>query len=139
MTNKFAAEVDEMIKENVALLRAVGQVAIQSLVHQITLPVREGGDMPIDTGFLWNSDAASLTGMPSGEGNKQPNVKYVRDGAPVQAVINQMKVGENFYYGWTAEYAVKLNDKYGFLDKGLQNWQDHVDRAVAEAKRRVKR
>lgn len=53
------------------------------------------------------------------------------DSAPIGLVLNKMKIGDTFYFGWTAKYARYREAFDGFLESAIMNWQAIVDKEVA--------
>lgn len=45
-----------------------------------------------------------------------------------------VEVGKTIYAGWTADYAIYSEERYGFCRSAAQNWQNHVSAAIADAK-----
>lgn len=134
----FAADVEDWVKETEARMLTVAQTAIQDLTINANTPVREGGRMRIDTGFLWHSGLASLNGMPSGPSEKPANAQpnsFAWDGEAVTAVILNLKLGDTFYFGWTANYAQYRELYDGFMEASLQNWPRYVAFATDTAKK----
>ena len=104
--------------------RAVFRESAQRLAQQANVPRAQGGNMPVDTGYLRNSQGASLQGMPS------------TGAQPPALVLLSTKLGDSIYMGWTANYAIYMEARYGFARLAAQNWDFIVDKAVAEVKRR---
>lgn len=135
----FAKKTDENI------MKAVRQ-AIQDMVTEAQTPVRKGGGggkMPVDTGFLRSSGLATLNVFPSGPGKGRARTKkdpptgplpeYNTDyGEQLQIVLAKMKKGDLFYWGWTARYAELIEERYGFADSAIMNFQYYLDKACAK-------
>jgi len=90
--------------------------------------------MPVDTGFLRASMAVSFDGMPSGPSRGDQKTAYAYDDAQVTLKLAGVEVGKTIYAGWTAEYAIYSEERYGFCRSAAQNWQNHVSAAIADAK-----
>jgi len=105
---------------------AVFRDSSQQLATEANTPRDRGGNMPVDTGFLRGSMGASLQGMPA-EGTQPPSL-----------VLLQAKLGDSIYMGWTANYAIYMEHKYGFARLAEQNWNSIVDKSVAKVKGRIK-
>lgn len=124
---------------------AVVRQAIQDMTIQMQTPVKAGGRMPVDTGFLRWSAAGMLNAMPVGEvkgrarrsdePKDQPLPEYKQPQSDfLQNVLAQMKAGDTFYWGWTAEYALKQESDHRFMDSECEKWQKYVDDAVRRLK-----
>jgi hypothetical protein len=138
----FSAAVDAWTKKSRARCTAVLRQATQNLIDdaQTVGPSVEnpsggaGGKMPVDTGFLRASMSISLDGMPSGPGRGDPKQSYGYDDSAVTLKLAGVEVGRTIYAGWCANYAPYVEERYGFCRSAAQNWQSHVDAAIAEAK-----
>lgn len=143
MTNlNFAATVDAWVKKSKARADAVLKESTQRLIEQAQTvgPSVEnpasgaGGKMPVATGFLRASMAISFDGMPSGPSRGDGKQAYSYDDADVTLKLAGVEVGKKIYAGWTANYAVFAEERYGFCRSAAQNWQQIVDQTVADAK-----
>jgi hypothetical protein len=133
--------IDEVVINTKERLLAVAQYAVRETIRDAQKTKREGGKMRVDTGFLRISGVASVNQLPIGPTRgrqrlpgeeSKPLVDYVYDGQPVAKVLNDLKIGDDVYFGWTAKYA-RVREFYdGFLESALMNWRKHVDTAVAK-------
>ena len=139
MAQNFVATVEEWAKKSQARMLAIAQTAIQAVIDDAQTPVAKGGRMRIDTGFLRASGQASLNGFPSGPTKSTSALKnaYNWDEQNVTLVLLQLAPGDSFFWGWTAEYAKYREAKDAFMDLAVQRWQEYVNSATAEAKRRI--
>lgn len=90
--------------------------SVQDLADEVSTPTARGGLMPVDTGFLRNSIKASTTGTPVGSGETQGDYNEVG------IIVANWKFKDILRLGWTAAYANKMNDKYGFFTAGIQRF-----------------
>jgi hypothetical protein len=136
----FATQIDQIVVNTEQRLLNVMTSAIDALVKEAQTPIDDGGKMRVDTGFLRNSGIASLNAPPVGQTvgrrrlpgeTSKPLPDYVWDAAPIEVVLNRMKIGDTFYFGWTARYARYREVFDGFLESAIMNWQNHVDKEVA--------
>lgn len=140
----FAADIAEWVRDSEAKMKDVLFNAIQDTVEEAQTPTGKGGRMRVDTGFLRASGRASLTGMPSGRGEKTDAERALEgkytgalddfDGTAVSAIINTMELGDSFYFGWVARYAETRELYDGFLITATQNWQLNVNRRAERFK-----
>jgi hypothetical protein len=141
MAKNFTAAVDEWVQKSQARMLAIAQTAIQSVIDDAQTPVAKGGRMRINTGFLRASGQASLNGFPTGPEQKPagagPGSIVWAGEQNVTLVLMQLAPGDSFFFGWTANYAKYREAKDAFLDLAVQRWQEYVNAAVAEAKRRI--
>jgi hypothetical protein len=139
----FSAAVDAWTKKSTARAEAVLRESTQRLIEEantvgpsVNAPGGgAGGKMPVDTGFLRASMAVSFNGMPVGPSrNDGKTVLY--DGSEVTLKLAGVKLGKTIYAGWTAEYAIYMEERYGFMRSAAQNWQPIVTQVITEAKER---
>lgn len=131
--SSFSADIEQFVQKSKARVQDVVKSSIQNVYHAAQTTVADGGHMHVDTGFLRASARASTEGFPSGPDIRPKDAKpnsFPYDGEAINAVLIKMKLGETFYFGWTANYADKreghpFND--GFLETAVQNWQQFVN------------
>lgn len=121
----FAADVEDWVRETNQRVEAVMRASLNDVVENAQTPVAKGGRMRVDTGFLRASGRASVDGWPSGPdvrpNDALPN-SYTWNGEAVIAVLSKLKVGDTFFFGWTANYAEYRELYDGFLEGALQHW-----------------
>lgn len=136
----FTAEVEDFIRQSEDRMLTVMRAAINDVVDDAQTPVSKGGRMRVDTNFLRASGRAALNAVPSGPSVKPndaaPN-SYTYDGDAVASVLAKMKLGDTFFFGWTANY-VRYRETYdGFLGAALQNWSKYVARRTEQLRMKV--
>lgn len=133
-TQEFTTQIDRWIIDTEEKLLLVMQEAIFNTVVEANRNKHDGGDLPIDTGFLWSSGVAELNELPRGPSKGEKEVNYSWSYIKLMQKLGQMKVGDTFYFGWTAVYARIQEVRNGFLGSALMNWQRNVDAAVAKVR-----
>ncbi|MFG1462265.1 HK97 gp10 family phage protein [Xanthobacter sp. DSM 24535] len=102
------------------------------------LSAGEGGNMPVDTGFLRSSLQISIDGeFPSATRENPERVTHNYNPEPVNLLINGAEIGQTINAGYTAKYAPHV--EYGargraprrFVGLAAQRWQEIVNRVVA--------
>ena len=147
MSSNFDKQIDKIKIKAEEKMLAVVKNAIRDVVIEAQTPVAKGGKMRVDTGFLRWSGTASLTGLPIGqtEGRKRKKgeigvlagYRYDENngGKVLNDVLMHLKLGDKFYFGWTARYA-QFREMYdGFMSSALANFQQHIE----EQTRRLKK
>ena len=132
MANSFTAQIDEFTRQTEARMMAVFKQSAQDVMREASKPVAQGGNMPVDTGFLRNSLTHEVDGSALAKGG---------DGYTL--AIAQMKPGQAYRGTWTANYARAVH--YGtrgragrmFAALAAQRWQEFVRKNAAELKRRI--
>lgn len=146
LTDKFETQIDKFVVDTQEKMLAVMRTSIDAVVKETQLPRKQGGRMRVDTGFLRWSGVSALNQIPRGpiRGRKRGKLdpkegmlaEYAGDGGKaVVTNLSRMKIGDVFYFGWTAHYARYREAYDGFLAAALQNWQTHVNNAVKRLKK----
>lgn len=141
----ITSDIDRIVADTENRMILVLRDAVSNIIDDAQKPVAKGGKMRVDTGFLRSSGVAELNKIPSGLGRGRarkpgeigvlPEYTYDESKGPVNVVLARLKVGDTFFFGWTANYA-KYREAYdGFLETALQNWQSHVDKAVEKLRK----
>jgi hypothetical protein len=107
------------------------QEALVLLAAEMQRPITEGGNMPVDTGFLQSSLEASVVGTkpplvphPGGE-------RYFYDATQVNAVLRTATIRRHrATLAYAAEYAQFANYDHRFRDLAVQKWPALVNQAV---------
>ncbi len=137
MAGKFEAQVRAFADKAKRRQTAIFRQSTQDVAQESNTPRGQGGKMPIDTGFLRASQAASKLGMPSGPGKGAAGTLYNRPlGIPVEVVLLNANLGDTVWVGWTANYAPVMEQRYGFMRSAAQNWQSIVDRVASDVRSR---
>lgn len=129
MAQTFTAQVKAFADKAKASAEAVVKQSAQEVFEIAQTPVAQGGNMPVDTGFLRNSMVAGLNGSTSLSG---PDA-YV-------LAIAGMELGDSVFGGWTANYARHV--EYGarglpgrhFALNAARQWQAIVAKNAALVK-----
>jgi len=91
---KFIADVEAFANKAAEQLLAVAKQSVQDVVRDAQTPVSQGGNMPVDTGFLRNSLVTEVRGATL-EGPES----YILG-------LSAFQLGDPFQVSWTAAYAV---------------------------------
>jgi hypothetical protein len=119
----FGARVKMLTEGYKRDLKRVKTTAALSAVNEAQTPVKAGGRMPVDTGFLRRSIRAAIGSMPS-ESDDSP-----------AAALSRADLGEPVLIGWTASYAMIQELRQGFMRGAAMNWDRHVRDAVQRVRR----
>lgn len=127
---KFIADVDAFSSLTKDKMLRVARQSLQDVVRIAQRTVADGGDMPVDKGFLRNSLVTELRGAKVGEGANSYTLG-----------IANLQLGDAFRVAWTADYAIPRHYMVGvgqgggmWRDKAAQRWQP----IVASNARRVR-
>lgn len=141
MAETATAKVTKWASATRERMVAVRNEAAQRLVEEMQTPVGEGGNMPVDTGFL----RASLVGT----ANAAVPVTYNPGGSihtwsPEEFALSLLAwdLNTSFHATYTANYAAAVN--YGarghpgrqFVGLAVQRWPQIVADVAAQARRR---
>ena len=124
---KFIADVERFARLSADKMLRVARQSTQDVIRIAQTPVAQGGNLPVDTGFLRNSLVTELRGATVGEGADS----YILG-------ISRLQLGDPFEVAWTAEYAIARHYMVGvgqggglFRDHAAQQWQTIVAANVA--------
>lgn len=119
---KFVADVSAFADKTADQMLRVARQSIQDVVRVAQRTVADGGDMPVDTGFLRNSLATELRGAQVGSGADSYTLG-----------LSALQLGDPFQVAWTAEYAIPRHYMVGvgqggglWRDKAAQRWPGFV-------------
>lgn len=130
----FSAAIDEWVRKTEQRTEAVFKTAAQYVVEDVILRT------PVDTGYLRASLTVTLDGPLPMRGTQGDGYQA----QPYSLAIAGAELGDTIHASFVANYAGHV--EYGargraprrMVGLAAQGWQAHVDRAVAEAKARVK-
>jgi hypothetical protein len=119
------AEIDRVI----ARANRVYQEALVLLAAEMQRPITEGGNMPVDTGFLRSSLEASVSGTkpplmphPGGE-------IYTYDANAVNSVLRTATIRKHkATLAYAAEYAQFAEHDHRVRDLAVQKWPSLVEK-----------
>jgi hypothetical protein len=136
----FNVVIDKFVADSKEKMLAVVKNSIQEVVQDAQTPIAKGGKMPVDTGFLRSSGTANLNNTPSGEilgrkrlpGEEGVLADYAVDdkASYLTDTLIKMKIGDTFFFGWTAIYAKRQEVYNGFMESAIMNWQNIVNNQV---------
>ena len=123
MAKSFFAQLSEIADRTEDRMLRVAQASIQDVMTIAQTTVAQGGNMPVDTGFLRNSLVSSLDGSDVAKGPDSYTL-----------AIAGMQLGQPMQFAWTAEdyaiprhYAVGVGQGGGlWRDLAAAQWQDIV-------------
>lgn len=120
----FTADISKFISASNDRIEAVFKQSAQEVIREAQTDYNKGGNTPIDTSFLINSGQAAIGQLPIGP-DEQPEGYAVQDwnAGETVTIINRWRVGETLYFGWTANYAQPMENRFKFMRKASQKWQ----------------
>lgn len=132
----FSAQVDEWVRESQQRLTVVFRESVQDLISEIQTPVADGGNLPVDTGFLRASMRLSTEGFLGANLSHPGGKKYAYTSTAAILVIAGAEIGETLYISYTANYARHVH--YGtstregrqWITMAAQRWPQIVQAAV---------
>lgn len=136
-------DMSEWVRKCKARQEAVAKTSIQKVTEQCGLPRARGGRMPVVTSTLRDSMVSELNGQSVGAGTPE---------SAAALVVANMRIGDKVGFGWTAEYARRVNsgmtgrDSLGrevnqsgafFLEFGIDQWPSIVAAECAIARSKI--
>ena len=138
----FTGVINRFVANTEQLMLDVTKNALQDLIEDATKPVKAGGKMPVETGFLRLSGTGAINEIPKGETEGRKRMPgevgeiYKSDpSGSVASILAKLKLGDTFYYGWTARYAIYQEFKHGFLVSACAKWQSFIDNSIRKLKK----
>lgn len=130
MAKRFTAQVDDWTRHTHQAMTDVFRESARGVAVEVRVPKDEGGHMPVVSGDLRGSLAASIFRMPAIDWTK--NKSFFADTDGLEAVIGKLEVGQTCYLGFRVPYAHKAEvaDGNGFVRLTAQRWPDIVADAV---------
>ena len=130
----FSGDIARFRTNSMQRAKQVYRNSTQELGRVSNIPRANGGNTPVDTGFLINSQAYALNEMPSGPStNPQRQTVTARMGDGPVLILGRWQPGDTVYIGYTAFYSRYMEYRYGFVRLAAQQWQDIVRRNAREA------
>src|SRR5690242_14307759 len=123
MAKGFSAEVEAWVRKTDATMTDVFREASRGVAHEVTLPKDEGGHMPVVTGRLRRSLAASLDELPAVQWRAKD---FPPNEGQIDAVIEGAEIGQTVFLGFQAPYAQKAERVHGFVRLTAQRWKQIV-------------
>ena len=136
-TLNFADQIGKWVKDVEGAFMAIARESTQEVIDKAQTTRAKGGNMPVLTGFLWNSGRTNIGSPPMGPGKGDPKGTYVFNPQTVEADIARWQRGQTMYFGWTAAYARDQEVKNGFAATAAQDWSNIVKRNEAKVKKRL--
>jgi hypothetical protein len=138
--SNLTADIEDFVRKSEERMVALMRASINDVTENAQTPVAKGGRMRVDTGFLRASGRASIGGWPSGPSVKPttagPN-SFSYEGQVAVAALAKMKMGDTFFFGWTANYAQYRELYDGFMEGALQHWARIVAFRTDEMRKRI--
>ena len=141
----FAAQIAKWVTETEGAMESVFHESAQRVTEVMTTPRGQGGNLPVDTGYLWHSFQASTSAPPpiNPTSKGSPDQKYTYNAGPINLVINGAQLGQTVFICATASYAAFAN--YGtskqaaamFVELAAQQWPTIVNQVTNELKGRI--
>lgn len=133
MVDTFSTAVDAWVRKADERLVAVTRESALLLDREVALPQQEGGNLPVVSGNLRRSRAASTIGMPPVLWRQ---TEFKGSDAAIAAVIMGAPLGASIWIGFQAPYAFKVEEKHGMVRLAAQRWPQIVEQAIGNVKSR---
>lgn len=141
----FSVKMDKIVANTKEKMFAVFKDSFQDLIEDASTPVKAGGKLRVDTGFLRSTGSGAINAVPMGEseGRKRlpgevgvlPEYATYDFKPSLQALLIKMKSEDTIYWGWSANYARYREFYDGFLISACQNWKTYVDNNTRRLKK----
>ncbi|MEL7688931.1 hypothetical protein AAG596_15710 [Citromicrobium bathyomarinum] len=126
---RFIADVSAWADRTAEQMLRVAKQSLQDTIRDAQTPVAQGGDLPVDTGYLRNSLITETKG-----GTLEGADSYVLG-------LSSLELGDPFQVAWVADYAIPRHYTVGagqgggmWRDRAAQRWQQTVQRNASKVK-----
>lgn len=144
MAGSFSAKVSDWARQTPQRIEAVYKESAQRVIAAAQLPAGQGGNMPVDTGYLRASLVVSLgLDLPSQTDKPEGPASFTYAPSAADLAIANADIGTPITAAWTANYAKHV--EYGargragrrFVALAAQRWQQIVTEVALEAQSRA--
>ena len=133
----FSTVIQQFTTRSMQMLEFIPEVAATAVAHDVRIPKKEGGNMPVRRGNLRNSLEASLNGMPASDMEIGPGQLLADPMPQIVSTVVRAKPGDVISLGFRADYARPMELKHAFVRLTAQKWPQIVDSVVNTIKRRI--
>lgn len=133
MAESFSAKVERWARETEQRARDVFREAALQADQEVSEPNSEGGHLPVVSGNLRKSRAASTIGPPQTLWRQK---EFSGTDAGIASVIRTAEIGQTVWIGFQALYAMKAEENHGFVRLTAQRWPQIVEQAIRVVKGR---
>lgn len=141
-TKRFSALVTDQVRMVERRLEAVVKTSSIELINIAQRSrFKQGGRVPVVTGFLRSSGRVGIGGLPKGpiKGREGKEYNWDSDGqADMLLKIANTRPGDRIYFGWTAIYARRMEAMYGFQRGAAEQWQAVVAKNAHRARQEIR-
>lgn len=139
----FSANVSKWVQETKVRQTAVYRESAQRVIEEMQRPVSQGGNLPVDTGYLRASLLVTTSGALPGLTNNPGGAAFAYDTGQTSLVIAGAEINEPITAAYGASYARHVN--YGaagraprqFVGLAAQQWPRIVSEVCVEARSRA--
>lgn len=133
MADSFSAKIEGWARKTEQRTVDVFREAARATDEEVARPKEEGGNLPVLSGNLRRSRAASTIGPPATLWRQK---EFTGTDAGVLSVIQGAAIGQTIWIGFQAPYAKKAEENHGFVRLTAQRWPQIVEEAVRAVKSR---
>ena len=133
----FSADLERWVRKSERRMEAVVKQSAQAVIEIVQTPQAKGGKMPVDTGFLRNTGVIALNTAPSGPAKADEGDAGEWDISSITLTINDVEIGDTIVFGWSAVYARKMEERYGFAQSAAMQWPSIVAVNANELRTRI--
>jgi hypothetical protein len=134
MAKAFSDQVTDWVRKSDQRMTAVFRQSAQDVIEEAQSRVN------VDTGFLRSSGDAALNKLPVVPTEPPEGASgFTWDADSALLVIAQAQLGDTIFFGYGANYAGFVEERFGFLRLSAQNWPQIVNKAARTIEQRVRR
>lgn len=137
---KFVADVEAFKRLTIDKMLRVAKQSLQDVIREAQTTVAQGGNMPVDSGYLRNSLIVTVAGVERARGDPDAGPNSNTGNEAVILGLSALELGDPFQVAWTAEYALQRHYTVGvghgggmWRDLAAQKWQGIVQSNARKA------
>lgn len=134
----FAAQVSKFVRQSEGRMNAVVAESAQRVIEVAQTPQAKGGRMPVDTGFLRNTGRVEINAIPSGPSRADDGNTGEFDAGSLTLTLAGVRPGDTISFGWSAIYARRMEERYGFVEAAAMQWTSIVEQVARELETRIR-
>lgn len=139
----YTAAIDKRIADIKGAWKATRNIAIEKTIEFMQTPVAQGGNMPVDTGFLRASLQFAIGQGPRSLTDNPGGGSFTYNPGDLTLVLLQAEPSDPIEAVYTAKYSSHV--EYGtrgrpgrrFVALAAQNWVRNVEQAASEVMSRI--
>ena len=134
MASSFADQVGAFVAKSQPRMEAVFRQSAQDVIEDAQQRVN------VDTGFLRSTGDTALNKLPVGPTQPPEGAAgFTWDADSALAIIAQATTGDTIFFGYSAQYATFVENRFGYIRLAAQRWPEIVRTNAQRLERSARR